>query len=88
MLLSDQATKFLTLLKQYSADSRWLSRSEIATLTGKKRLNPYEVAAINLLAENGLIECVREDMPGAIGYQWKYRIPLTIIQNQTEKENP
>ncbi len=84
MRLSEQANKFLIILRQYSGNDHWLSRSDIADLIGKKRLNPYEVAAIDLLAENGLIERTREQMPGPIGYQWKYRVLNNVVQAQPE----
>ena len=71
MQLSDQAQRFLQLINDHGG--QWLSRSDIAQLAGKKRLNPYEIGVIDLLVERGLIQRRSEAMGGAIGFQWQYQ---------------
>jgi predicted transcriptional regulator len=68
-LLEEQTRQLLTAL----SEEKWTSRAELAKLLGKKRLNPYEVAALDMLTAQGQIEAEKRPAIGPIGYQWFYR---------------
>jgi hypothetical protein len=70
--LSEQAKKLLTAIE--SSESEWLTRNKIAQRLGKRRLNPYEVALLGVLKEQGLIEVEKRDDPTPIGYRYEYRV--------------
>ncbi len=69
--LPPQATKLLELLRARRGD--WLSRSQIADVLNKRRLNPAETALLEMLAVQGLIEVQRATDETPIGYHWEYR---------------
>lgn len=71
MELSDQARRFLDVINANAG--QWLTRRQIAGLVGKKRLNPYEIAALDLLTEQKLIDRQEVKVAGAIGFQYNYR---------------
>jgi hypothetical protein len=70
--IPETSEKILEILRQTPRE--WVSRSAIAEKLGRKRLNPYDLAALTVLAEKGQIKEKREKMPGYIGFQWVYRI--------------
>jgi hypothetical protein len=71
--ITTTAEKILLILRQSPQD--WLSRSGIASRLGRKRLNPFDLAAIQLLLERGQIEARKEkEVPGIIGFAYEYRI--------------
>jgi uncharacterized membrane protein len=73
--LSNQTEAILEVLKKIPD---WATRAEIARALGKRRLNPYELAALDLLVERGQIITQQEKMPGAIGFQWQYKVKENV----------
>lgn len=69
--LPPQAEKLLTVLK--ARRGVWLSRSDIADVMQKKRLNPGETALLDMLAALGQIEVQRINDATPMGYHWEYR---------------
>jgi len=70
--LTDFQRAFFKLLQE-EHPGEWFSRSDIAKLRGKKRLNPYEIGVLDLMAERGLIQRREVEIGGPIGYQYQYR---------------
>ncbi len=71
MVISDIGHRMLDAVASFD---QWVSRGELAKHLGKKRLNPHEVAALDLLVERGQLEAEKRSAPGPIGYQWVYRV--------------
>lgn len=71
MKVTEQSQRFLDLLSRQP--SKWFTRSELARLVGKRRLNPYDVAAIELLYEQGLVERQSQEKEGILNFKWVYR---------------
>lgn len=69
--LPPQAEKLLNILK--ARRGVWLSRSDIADVLQKKRLNPGETALLDILASLGEIEVQRVNDATPMGYHWEYR---------------
>ena len=55
-------------------DSQWATRGAIARRLGKSRLNPYEVAALDHLAEQGQVEAREVKTNAPSGTRWEYRL--------------
>jgi hypothetical protein len=72
--LSAQAERVLTALQ--AVGDQWLSRSQIAKQLNKSRLNPYELAALDLLVEQGKVEVQKQEKTGYIDFQWVYRAKM------------
>ena len=70
--LSVQAEKLFEALKALGAG--WHSRAELARQVGKTRLNPFDIALLEVLRESGLIEAEQHPASGPITYKWMYRI--------------
>lgn len=51
---------------------KWLTRNQIAEKLGRSRLTPYDIATLEYLANQGLIEA-RQATRGVIGKRWEYR---------------
>jgi len=57
-----------------SRRNHWLTRKDLASLIGKKRLTPYDIDMLALLAENAQIRVKQEDGYSREGYRWVYGI--------------
>jgi hypothetical protein len=69
--LPEQAERILEILR--GAEGEWMSRSEIAEKLGKKVLNPGEMAYMEIMELNNLIESKTSDARTPTGWQWVYR---------------
>lgn len=54
--------------------NQWLTRRDIAKMIGKKRLTPYDIDLLDLLAERGLIRMEQEEGFSKEGYRWVYGV--------------
>jgi len=54
--------------------NQWLTRKDVAVLIGKKRLTPYDIDMLALLAENGHIRVEQQEGFSREGYRWVYGI--------------
>lgn len=68
--LTDHAEKLLNGFER--RPNRWLTRREVAGMIGKKRLTPYDIALLELLAERNLIKMSQEEGYSREGYRWVY----------------
>jgi hypothetical protein len=70
--LTNHQWKLLEVL--IKADTQWVTRRQIATAIGKRRLIPYDIGCLKMLQEKTLvdIEHINDNTP--IGYQVVYRI--------------
>ena len=69
--LPPKAQRLLDIIRAGGGD--WVPRRDIAAALGKRRLNGGDLAYLEVLAANHLIEAIqrRDDTP--IGYRWEYR---------------
>ena len=70
--LTPHATKILTALEKRR--NQWLTRLDVAHLIGKKRLTPYDINLLHLLAEIGNIRVQQVEGYSREGYRWEYGI--------------
>ena len=54
--------------------NQWLTRKEVALVIGKKRLTPYDIAMLELLAEQGHIDMDQQEGYSRDGYRWIYGV--------------
>jgi len=54
--------------------NQWHTRLEIARAIGKKRLTPYDIDLLDLLAEMGRIRVRQTEGYSREGYRWEYGI--------------
>jgi hypothetical protein len=66
------AEKMLAQLQAHK--NRWHTRSEVAFLMKRKRLTPYDIQCLELLAEMGLIMVDKEEGYSRDGYRWLYGV--------------
>ncbi|MEP7286941.1 MAG: hypothetical protein ABI947_14385 [Chloroflexota bacterium] len=52
----------------------WHTRSDIARLMGKPHLTPFDVAALEALAENGRVIAEQHEIDSPIPVRWEYKI--------------
>jgi hypothetical protein len=71
MAISELSRKLLEVLT--SKSGLWMKRSEIARGLNKARLNQYEIAALDFMASQGLIDYRKQNNQTPIGYHWEYR---------------
>lgn len=78
--LTEHQRKILDII--YSAEQGWMSRLELAKAMGKRRLNPYDMSCLDLLAEQGLIEVSqRPSRAPHVEFAHIYRVPDGIAQS-------
>lgn len=70
--LSSEAEKLLEAIRGSKAE--WLTRAMIAQHLGKRRLNPMEIALLEMLNGLGMIEIAIRDDPRPVGYRYEYRV--------------
>ncbi|GAB4517488.1 MAG: hypothetical protein OHK0046_24120 [Anaerolineae bacterium] len=70
--LTAHAEKLLNGLDKHR--NQWLTRLEIARVIGKKRLTPYDIALLELLAEQNVIKMAQEEGFSREGYRWVYGV--------------
>ena len=60
----------------YNAGDTWLTRAQIARAVGKRRLTPYDINILAMLAHRGLIEMATRptSAPGS-DFAYIYRMP-------------
>jgi Fe2+ or Zn2+ uptake regulation protein len=68
--LTEQAQKLLEILQ--AAKNPWMNRKDIAKAIGKRRLTPYDIALLELLQAQGLVEIQSRANGTPIGYEWVY----------------
>lgn len=71
MELPEQAQRILSIVK--AAGGVWVDRREIAKALGKNRLNPGDLAYLDVLAANGIVETEQRKNNTPIGYEVVYR---------------
>lgn len=71
MELPETAQAILAMIQ--GQGGQWVSRSDIAKALDKKRLNGTDLAYLEIMALNGLIEEKKIDDSTPIGYQWMYK---------------
>ncbi len=69
---SQRARKLLEAVQ--TGGSQWQTRREIAQRLGKRWLNPVDVFMLDMLAEQGLIEQVKQPRAGIVAYTLRYRM--------------
>jgi hypothetical protein len=65
-----QSERILQMMRE---KGEWLSRAEIAALTGKKRLNVWDMALLDMMVEQGLLMLEKREITGGIGFAWVYK---------------
>jgi hypothetical protein len=70
--ITDHAHKLLNALEKRR--NQWLTRLDIAHLIGKKRLTPYDIDLLHLLAETGHIRVQQTEGYSREGYRWEYGV--------------
>ena len=61
------------ILKTLQSHGVWMTRTEIATKIGKKVLNKWDMALLDLLISQRLVEVEKQKFQGGIGFAWMYR---------------
>jgi hypothetical protein len=56
-----------------SAGGQWMNRRAIANAIGKRRLTPYDLALLELLVNEGIIEAEKHPSKAPIPFEWEYR---------------
>jgi hypothetical protein len=56
----------------------WCTRDELAKGLKKNRLTPHDIALLERLAAEGLIETKKRDRPGRIGFEFIHRLKPDI----------
>jgi hypothetical protein len=51
----------------------WITRAELAELLGKKRLNVWQVALLDMMVEQKVLVMKKRRIPGGIGFSWQYK---------------
>lgn len=69
--ITPHGEKLLEALRAQTGE--WLARSDIAAAIGKKRLTQYDMAMLDLLADQQLIEKRQKEGYSPLGYMWEYR---------------
>lgn len=54
--------------------NRWHTRRKVALAIGKKRLTPYDIQLLDLLAAQGLIRATQEEGYSREGFRWLYGV--------------
>ena len=54
--------------------NQWFTRREIALKLDKRRLTPYEIDLLHLLAERGRIHIMQEEGYSRDGFRWIYGV--------------
>jgi hypothetical protein len=68
--MTPQAENILAILR---TKDDWMTRSQIATDIGKPRLNKWDIALLEMLAEHGYVVAEKRKFHGAIGFLWAYK---------------
>lgn len=70
--VTPHAQKLLDALEKRR--NQWLTRLEVARAIGKKRLTPYDINLLELLAESGQIRVQQTEGYSREGYRWEYGV--------------
>jgi predicted DNA-binding ArsR family transcriptional regulator len=54
--------------------NQWLTRAQIARMIGKNRLTPYDIALLDRLVEEEMIDSQQEQGFSREGYRWVYGV--------------
>jgi len=68
--ITEQAEKLRGAIEKQP--NRWLTRKQVANAIGKKRLTPYDIDLLEILADRGLIKMQQEEGYSRDGYRWVY----------------
>lgn len=68
--LDSQSRRILDAIK---GGDDWMNRRAIAEALGKKQLNPYDIAILQILTAQELIEIRRQDNNSPVGWEWQYK---------------
>lgn len=52
--------------------NRWLTRGQIASGLGKRRLTPYDITLLEIFVDAGFIQSRREEGYSREGFRWVY----------------
>jgi predicted transcriptional regulator len=69
-----------TILQKLRMNGGWMTRSEIAAALGRKRINVWTVAVLDMLVEQGLVAVEKRDAHGGIGFAWSYKAVIPDSQ--------
>lgn len=69
--LTDQGGKLLQIIR--GGGGEFMTRSDIAKVMDKNKLNVWDVKLLHDLAGQGRIEAVKRPIKSPIGYEWIYR---------------
>lgn len=70
--ITAHAEKLRTVLE--GSKNQWFTRSEVALLMEKRRLNPHEIDLLHLLGERGHIHIMQEEGYSRDGFRWIYGV--------------
>lgn len=71
--LRPQTERLLEILKPFSGDN-WARRADIARGLEKRKLSSYDIALLEILQEQGVIEIMLRDNRTPIGFEFVYRL--------------
>jgi len=74
MELTEQAKQVLAAVRDGRGE--WLNRKQIAQNLGRVRINPSDVAILDMLAAAGLIESRKAKTPAPSGIRMEHRAVL------------
>jgi hypothetical protein len=69
--LTEHSDRLLEVLKQRPGE--WVSRSDIARILEKRKLSAYDIAMLEILEHQGVIEIKHRDNRTPIGFEYVYR---------------
>jgi hypothetical protein len=69
--LTEHGEKLLAIIR--SRGGEIVTRSDIAKALDKTRLNVWDVALLDKMAGQGMIEATKRKIKSPIGYEWVYR---------------
>lgn len=61
------------ILDALRSQDAWMSRADIAAKMGKKVLNKWDMALLELLISQGLVQVEKRQVHGGIGFAWMYK---------------
>jgi hypothetical protein len=75
--MDHQALRTALLKVVSDGQGDWIKRNQIAKQFKKKRLNQYEIALLDTMVGEGMIESRQRENATPIGFHWEYRVRLS-----------